>query len=436
MIFKLFKSIYGYINLFYYITKIYYFEINIINDSNLINNLKRNINYSGSVCIKAIQWLLPRYKLLYPDSLIVNELSYVFNDCTVHSISYTYKKYKQIFNHDIHDKYNIIRLIGSGSIGQVYLIEDKITSVKYAMKVLHPNIDMEYMVFVFFYKMISFFINIHKYLIIEDIELFINELQTQFNLNIESKNMKYFSSMYNNIITIPEIYDTSKDIIIMEYIDGITMQEVLQEKSEYMYYKYVILLSLFIFNNGLSKGGILHGDLHNGNYLISKNEFKLTILDFGYCFKINNNTFKILFNMFLSPSNESIIEFLNNLLSTPYNKDKHITIEQYNKVINDVLKYNTPQDIVNVITKFTIVENLYLPNQYLNIFLLFLQLNDIIYKSNLYKQNSSTYIDLCNFCDTYEICDDYNNYVKGINKNQKKNITDKFKKFENLKNFL
>ena len=163
MIFKLFKLTYGYINLIYYITKIYYFKIDINNNPELIYNLKKNINYSGSMCIKSIQWLLPRYKLFYPDNLLVNELSYVFDDCNIHPISYTYKKYKSIFNHNIDDKYKIIKLIGSGSIGQVYLIEDKLTKEKFAMKILHPDIYLEYIVFFIFYKFLPFYplITIH-----------------------------------------------------------------------------------------------------------------------------------------------------------------------------------------------------------------------------------------------------------------------------------
>ena len=43
--------------------------------------------------------------------------------------------------------------------------------------------------------------------------------------------------MYDRIITIPKVYYTSKDILIMEYIDGIKISEIIKAKSEYTYYK-------------------------------------------------------------------------------------------------------------------------------------------------------------------------------------------------------
>lgn len=37
------------------------------------------------------------------------------------------------------DKFKIINLIGRGSFGEVYLVEDKETQMKYAMKVLNKK---------------------------------------------------------------------------------------------------------------------------------------------------------------------------------------------------------------------------------------------------------------------------------------------------------
>ena len=43
--------------------------------------------------------------------------------------------------------FEIIDILGSGSIGQVYLIRNIETKKEYALKVIHPNIYKEYVIF-------------------------------------------------------------------------------------------------------------------------------------------------------------------------------------------------------------------------------------------------------------------------------------------------
>ena len=56
--------------------------------------------------------------------------------------------------------YKIIDIIGSGSIGQVYLLEEKkrleyLKSKKYILKILHPNVKYEINFFRIFYKLLK-----------------------------------------------------------------------------------------------------------------------------------------------------------------------------------------------------------------------------------------------------------------------------------------
>ena len=63
-----------------------------------------------------------------------------YENCDNHSIDYTIEEYETIFHENFNETYEILEIIGSGSIGQVYLIQEKplkeyTTPKKYVMKI-------------------------------------------------------------------------------------------------------------------------------------------------------------------------------------------------------------------------------------------------------------------------------------------------------------
>jgi predicted unusual protein kinase regulating ubiquinone biosynthesis (AarF/ABC1/UbiB family) len=121
-------------------------------------------------------------------------------------------------------------------------------------------------------------------------------------------------------VKIPDVYDevTLKfpNIILMEYIDGKTIQNI--DKEDYdAYAKQVVkfvLVTLFMH-------GICHGDLHVGNILFIKDEhdakypYKIGILDFGIVYKIEKtrDAFFYVFSNMCDKPPEEIVE--NTMLS-------------------------------------------------------------------------------------------------------------------------
>ena len=97
----------------------------------------------------------------------------------------------------------------------------------------------------------------------------------------------YFYNNYkdNKYIIIPKLIKTSRDIIIMEHIEGKCIDKL--EMSEYRKSKIIFLLYLFIRNNMLIINNN-HGDLHKFNWKVSDEVYnnlnKIIIYDFGYCF--------------------------------------------------------------------------------------------------------------------------------------------------------
>ena len=142
--------IFNYIKLFLW-TSIYYFQKS---KSEIIEDIIiKNIKDCGCITIKFSQWILPKIESIYNIDLTNENFSWfkkletLYDDCNEHNFEYTNDLYSKEFNSDIKKDYDIIRLIASGSIGQVYKIKSKIDGKYYALKCLHPNLEKHILFF-------------------------------------------------------------------------------------------------------------------------------------------------------------------------------------------------------------------------------------------------------------------------------------------------
>ena len=112
-----------------------------------------------------IQWGLPIMKLLKVDKNIIKVLENTYERCPIHELEYT----RQIFKNDLYDDlntYDVLEVIGSGSIAQVYKIKDQKGNL-YALKVKHPNVDSNFyyikllLKFIFIFYSATFFLVYH-----------------------------------------------------------------------------------------------------------------------------------------------------------------------------------------------------------------------------------------------------------------------------------
>ena len=79
----------NYLSLLINIGYIYTSKIDINSNEYWIKKLKNNIETCGCMSIKCIQWILPRYQSLYPDTKLSKEFSIFYEHCHVHSINHT-----------------------------------------------------------------------------------------------------------------------------------------------------------------------------------------------------------------------------------------------------------------------------------------------------------------------------------------------------------
>ena len=126
------------ITYFYRYTKLIYKIYNYSNNYNinnshnilLLEDIINNIKLCGSVAIKFCQWVTPKLEIMYLEEndildnikpLWLRKLENFYENCENHDLNHTLKTYEKDFKNSLSDDYEILDIIGSGSIGQVYL---------------------------------------------------------------------------------------------------------------------------------------------------------------------------------------------------------------------------------------------------------------------------------------------------------------------------
>lgn len=416
MVYTYLKLLYGYSKLLYYYSLYSVYGDNIFDDLTYVENVRSSIEKSGCMVIKSVQWFLPKISVIYNlNNNLVTELNKLYDNCGVHNIEHTEYIYKSLFNKDFKDKYKILEILGSGSIGQVYKIEDIHTNHIYALKVNHPNLDNEYKLFSLFIKSIYKIRQLLYYVPIKDINPLLEELQLQLDLRNECNNNSLNKELYGNrdIIIIPNIYYASKNLLLMEYIEG---DKLSKDIGDYTYNKMVLCLIIFIISSAVYNLPI-HGDLHCGNYKIVKDNdmYKLIIYDFGYCFNIDFDDFLIIEDAINNPKDK---ENVNKLISLVLNHKDNNTNAIFNLDNNEIhtrlSKTTTVSNTINIIVDYFKENAIYLPEYIVNILLLILHIDTLIQSgTQIYDHSEKHNFNLLirDILNAYNICPLYKTYL-------------------------
>jgi len=326
--------------------------------------------------IKFTQWFLTIFDNIFitnkKNNLIIFDIfNNIYNNCSVHSLQYTEKIFYQDYSASFYDIMTIDKsfTVKSGSIAQVYKCYHKQLKKYVAVKVIHPHINYQ---FIWFKKIIDLYIYITKFNIFKKYKLpfdFItiyNDFYKQTDLNNESYNMNIFKELYknNDIIVIPHSIFSSKNILIMDFYDGVLFSEL--QHSEYFKTNIFTIFKLFNLDMLLSKS-LFHNDLHIANWMIvndcsnnnnsdisyiSFDYIKIVILDFGYC---NNNYYIEFTKEFVMYSDTGNYSSLLDLVISVVKKENNITLDK-----NEIFQYM--YDSYNNSNK-----NIYVNNDYINL---------------------------------------------------------------------
>lgn len=224
--------------------------------SKQINKLNNEINNLNNLEYKKIETYTDIYKYLFKNNFYLEYFNYLnklkinYEVINQENIEEYIKKYK---------KYKIIKKIGSGSFGVVYLV--KFNNKKFALKVIKNN-----------------------YVPIKFVDEIINEFE---NGKITGKN-KITPKYYNMEFLFNEMTNEMVSFIEMEYIQGKTLNDYLQTKK--LNQKQVEILENKI--KKLHKLNIVHRDLHKNNIMVvSGKKFDIYLIDLGFS-KTSKKIFK------------------------------------------------------------------------------------------------------------------------------------------------
>jgi len=154
---------------------------------------------------------------------------------------------------DYKEHYNILETLGAGGYGQVYLVEDKFSKLKYAAKMIkvfpHRNVEKQ------------------KVMLINEVKI-----------------LKKLSQQH--IIKLYEVYENENEVcLVMEYVNGkrlfdhVVRSGKLSERETA-----VIIKQLFLTLSYLESETIIHRDIKPENILFtldSFNKMTLKLIDFG-----------------------------------------------------------------------------------------------------------------------------------------------------------
>jgi len=408
-------------------------KYNIYNDK-LVKILLKNIYKCGVIPIKMVQWGLPLMKLLKIDKNVINILENTYEKCPIHNLEYTKEIFNKDFYNKISDEYEILDVIGSGSIAQVYKIKDIKSDKLYAMKVKHPNINKNFnyikLLLIIIFKFISF-----NKLIPISLNDFLNNFEKQINLLNEGNNLIKFYELHNNnnLYIIPKLHKLSENIIIMDYLEGKSIEEF--KNNNYKYSKFNLLIYIFMQNN-IYINKFNHGDLHNYNWKIN-NENKIVIYDYGLCWELYNISLLNDLNNFIEGlygyKYDIIYKSFYNIIKYDSNIDDNIIYDYFEENKKNIIKI---MDFFHHILIFSIKYGIILDITLLYIIISWQ--NQVLIFMNNYSdseryEHNSLYMEEYNICDYYKIYPEYQIFLKKqINKYNKTNNYD----FNKLNKFI
>ena len=317
-------------------------------------SLKKLIFDSGSLYIKFFQWYISKLKseIISNDTLetkhtqqnknqniikFINYFSDIFEQCPYHSLKHTKQVFKDSMNGITLDNYidiSTLKLVASGSIGQVYYGKRKSDGIEVAIKVKHPNIERdlnnqyELIKLIQFLQSISYLRN--NYNLVFNIDDFLEDINLQCDFNNEANNTLKFIENFKDsahFIIFPEPLYQSKDLLISRYIEGKGI-DTLSDMQKYQ----TSLNFICFFKQMLFIDNFIHGDLHCKNWKVRTNEdtktTQMIIYDCGICFKNTSTTFTI--NFWLALVNYDVDKLI--ILLKDFIKDSN-SISTFN--IND-----------------------------------------------------------------------------------------------------
>ena len=178
-------------------------------------------------------------------------------------------------------------LIGSGTIAQVYRIFSKTSDRWVALKIKHPNINEEIDMAYEQYCSISDSFWFPKNLVHSGKEFFKRiyeqaDFEHEYQAGLKMKHIFEIQGP-STIFVVPQMLKWTPSILMIEYEDG----EYTFNSLDLELRKHVSLIMIHIQIIGIYYG-LLHSDLHWGNFSIRLHPLQIVLYDFGWVIDISD----------------------------------------------------------------------------------------------------------------------------------------------------
>lgn len=426
------------ISLYYKISHSLYLLYNSIKnqqyDESTIDKVIDSIKESGCLYIKLVQWILSRLYTVSINPNLKEKIEVFYDQCHEHSDEYTKQIFLKELGYELDSKYKIIKIVGSGSMGQVYQIQHLQSKTYYALKVLHPNIQAEFNVFYRIFQCISMICDIRKYIPVSDFKEFFDGLKIQMDLRNEANHILEFHQIHDDrLFLIPQVVQFSKNVLVMTYLESDSKKDISEYKQNMIFLK-LILYNLIGIHHGLS-----HSDLHKGNWGIQKD--KLIIYDFGYCVRYPYQDALVIEKLVLSSHDK--YENLSQLvkLLCKYNEKETSILKLYKQQYDESITCdNLLDDILKQLIEFMKQYKIYLTTDCLNALITCSNLENAMPSQtvNLKNKHINKIVvgELIDICDSYQIFPDFSNYIKQTYIRFKETSVLCSNQYEHLKEFV
>ena len=231
--------------------------------------VKRAANRCGAIGNKLLQFLVSTEGFF--SSAFKRKFDYVLDRCDNHSFQSTLAMYYDDFARDLFADFDIcasdVNPIGSGTIGQVYKFYYPTLGKHVAVKVKHPGADKQAQRFAASLTRVMWFIEkFHKLPFASILKEFLINVSLQLDYIVEADNMQRMHNNFKNEhhIVVPEVYACSSNFIVMSYHEGISFNDIADNKL-----RTNVSLDVYLFMlDSIINHDFLHCDLHVGNWKV------------------------------------------------------------------------------------------------------------------------------------------------------------------------
>lgn len=278
--------------------------------------------------------------------------------------------------------------VAAASVAQVHIAR-LFSGDKVAVKVIRPNIGAKIrhdigLMYFFARKLEKAFQAARALGAVNIVGEFERTVFQELDMYIEAGSMEKFSARFRDVdeIHIPKVYweYTARSVLVMEYINGIKMDQVDELKANKIDPKEVALIGLRSFSRQLMEFGFFHADPHPANVIVMF-DGRVSLVDFGITGYLEEETMHQVANIFLGYAEHDYDMVMTALWDMGLIDEDRVDIKSFRRDLKDVsepfygrsLKTISVKDVYDQVMQLVLRHRIRLPRDLLLLLKTFIQ---------------------------------------------------------------